>query len=101
MLFKIKNFFLVFMGEKDQNRRSFMITQLESLGKCVQIMDNTFVLTIEADDVVRIKSVVEKVSGSNNYRLIVVRLDSDTRAAWCLNEEKSNYFKSVFTEIND
>lgn len=100
MFMGIKSFFLVFLGENDPNRISQMVKRMEAKGKCVCIMDRTYVLTIEEYEVIQTADVRELIGG-NNYLLIVTRLSSDTNAAWRLKTQNSEYMKSIFNEIND
>ena len=100
MFLGIKNYFLIILGETDQNRIGQMVKQMNNKGKCVQIMDRTYVLTIESNDVIQTAELRQFI-GINNYILIVTRLNSDTNAAWCLKNANSEYLKSVFNEIND
>lgn len=101
MFFKIKNYFMVVLGENDTNRINIMVKRMQEKGKCVQIMERTYILTIESDNIVMIPDVRQHLSGSEAWLLIVVRLDSDTNSAWCLKTDNSHYLSSVFKEIKD
>jgi hypothetical protein len=97
----IKNYFLVILGEKDPNKVSQMVKRMQEKGKCVQIMDRTYSLIIESNEVVITSEIRKTVGGGDSLLLIVIRMDSDTNMAWCLKTQYSEYFKSVFNEIND
>lgn len=98
---KITSFFLVILGEHDDNRINTMVGRMNSLGKCVQIMERTYILTTIGDNVVTTSELRSKVSGENSYIILVFKLDVDSAAAWCLKTDNSNYLKSVFDELKE
>lgn len=101
MFLGIKNYFLVILGEKDSNRINQMVKRMQEKGKCVQIMDRTYTLIIEDNDVVQISELRKYIGINDSYFLLIIRLSSETNAAWCLKAQYSEYLKSVFNEIND
>lgn len=101
MFLGIKNYFLVILGEKDSNRVNQMVKRMQEKGKCVQIMDRVYTLIIEDNDVVQISDLRKHIGIDDSYFLLIIRLDTETNAAWCLKVQNSEYFKSVFNEIND
>lgn len=101
MFMSIKNYFLVILGEKDSNKIYEMNKRMQEKGKCIQIMDRTYTLTIESKEVVYTSDLRKYIGGDDVNLLIVLRLDSETNAAWCLNTKYSEHFKSLFNEIND
>lgn len=92
---------MVVLGENDSNRINIMVKRMQEKGKCVQIMDRTYILTIESENVVMIPDVRQYISGSESWLSIVMRLDSNTNAAWCLKTNNSMYLSSVFKEIKE
>lgn len=74
---------------------------MQNQGKCVQILDRTYILIIESDNIVKISDIREFISGTEMWNNILIRLDSNTNSAWCLKEANSKFFKSIFNEIND
>jgi hypothetical protein len=96
---KIKSSFLIFLGEKDGNRINAIVNLMNSKGKCVQIMDRTYVLEIESEEVISTRELRDYLNNSKDYFMIVINLDYGIAAAWRLREDKSNYLKSVFDDI--
>lgn len=101
MLLGIKNYFIVIFGEKDSNRISQMVKRIQERGKCVQIMDRTYSVIIEDNNVVQTTELRKYISGDENYLVLIIRLNSETIAAWCLKTQYSEHLKSVFNEIKD
>lgn len=97
---KIKSTFLIFLGEKDNNRINAVVNLMNTKGRCVQIMDRTYVLTIESEEVVNTRDLRDYLDNSKGYFMMVINLDYGIAVAWRLKTEKSNYLKSVFDAIN-
>lgn len=101
MFLGIKNYFLVVLGENDGNKINVMIKRMQNKGKCVRVMDRTYVLVVESNDVVKTSEIRQDISGQGSWMLMVIRLNSDTNAAWCLKTPDSEFFKTLFNEINN
>lgn len=97
---KFKSSFLIVLGEKDSNRINAIVNLMNSKGNSVQIMDRSYVLVIESDEVITTRDLRDYLNNDKDYLMIVISLDYGIAAAWRLRTDNSNYLRSVFNDIN-
>lgn len=65
-----------------------------------KLTDNVFVCKKVSPSTVACETVRSELMEGNDYKMMIVKLDSDFSSAWYLNQTSSDYLKAVFNEIH-
>lgn len=95
----IKNYFLVFLGMENEGTKKAAVANLQQLGECSEIMQNSYILTVTSDKPVLINNIREAATLGKDIAM-VIRLESETEASWRLKTEKSKLLDSIVEELN-
>lgn len=94
-----RQYFIVVLGDLDNQLNSTMSNRLQSLGVVTPVTDNIYLLKIEVDvDLNRLRS---NIVGEEGGYCLVFRFNNKISFAWSLPEEKSNLFKKIVKEVFD